>query len=98
MFKQHQEAITKKQEEMFRSHENSIMQLISGNATLANQRLDNLTSKEITDLKESLEFTQEETERKFNKLNEKISTMEKNLFSLKKDIEVIQTTKPSLAI
>ena len=98
MFKQHQEAITKKQEEMFRSHENSIMQLISGNATLANQRLDNLTSKEITDLKESLEFTQEETERKFNKLNEKISTMEKNLFSLKKDIEVIQTTKPSWAI
>ena len=98
MFKQHQEAITKKQEEMFRSHENSIMQLISGNATLANQRLDNLTSKEITDLKESLEFSQEETERKFNKLNEKISTMEKNLFSLKKDIEVIQTTKPSWAI
>ena len=30
MFKQHQEAITKKQEEMLRSHENSIMQLISG--------------------------------------------------------------------
>ena len=28
MFKQHQEALTKKQEEMFRSHENSIMQLI----------------------------------------------------------------------
>ena len=34
MFQQHQEAITKKQEEMFRSHENSIMQLISGNTTL----------------------------------------------------------------
>ena len=27
MFKQHQEAITKKQEKIFRSHENSIMQL-----------------------------------------------------------------------
>ena len=27
MFQQHQEAITKKQEEMFKSHENSIMQL-----------------------------------------------------------------------
>ena len=46
----------------------------------------------------SLEFTQEETEGKFNKLNEKITTMERNLFSLKKDIEVIQTTKPSWAI
>ena len=97
MFKQHQEAITKKQEKMFRSHENSIMQLISGNTTLTNQRLDNL-SKEIADLKESLEFTQEETEGKFSKLNEKITSMERNLFSLKKDIEVIQTTKPSWAI
>ena len=97
MFQQHQEAITKKQEEMFRSHENSIMQLIPGNTTLTNQRLDNL-SKEIVDLKESLEFTQEETEEKFSKLNEKITTMERNLFSLKRDIEVIQTTKPSWAI
>ena len=97
MFKQRQEAITKIQETMFRSHKNGIMQLISGNTTLTNQRLDNL-SKEIADLKESLEFTQEETEEKFNKLNEKITTMEKNLFSLKKDIEVIQTTKPSWAI
>ena len=75
IFKEHQEAITKKQEEMFRSHENSIMQLISGNTTLTNQRLDNL-SKEIADLKESLEFTQEETEEKLNKLSDKITTME----------------------
>ena len=63
MFKQHQEAITTKQEEMFRSHENSIMQLISRNTTLKNQTLDNL-SKEIADLKESLKFTQEEKRRK----------------------------------
>ena len=97
MFKQHEEATTKKQEEMFRSYENSLMQLISGNTTLTNQRLDNL-SKEISDLKEILEFTQEETEEKFNKLNEKITSVERNLFSLKKDIEVIQTTKPSWAI
>ena len=72
MFEQHQEAITKKQEEMFRSHANSIVQLISGNTTLANQILDNF-SKEIVDLKESLEFTQEETKGKFSKLNEKIT-------------------------
>ena len=67
MFNQHQEAITKKQEKMFRSHENSIMQLISGNTTLTNQRLEVL-SKEIADLKASLEFTQEKTEGKFNKV------------------------------
>ena len=91
MFKQHQEAITKKQEEMFRSW---IMQLISGNTTLTNQRLDSL-SKEIADLKERLEFTQEKTEGKSSKLSKKITSMERNMFSLKKDIEVIQTTKPS---
>ena len=97
MFQQHQEAITKKKEQMFRSHENSIMQLISGNTTLTNQRLDNL-KKEIADLKESLEFTQEKAEEKFSKSNEKITSMERNLFILKKEIEVIQTTKPSWAI
>ena len=59
--------------------------------------LDNL-SKEIADLKQSLGFTQEETEGKFSTLNEKISTMEKNLFSLKKDIGITQTTKPSWTI
>ena len=57
MFNQHQEAITKKQEKMFRSHENSIMQLISGNTTLTNQRLE-ILSKEIADPKASLEFTE----------------------------------------
>ena len=43
IFKQHQEAITKKQVDKFRSHENSIMQLISGNTKLTNQRLENLS-------------------------------------------------------
>ena len=72
---------------MFKSHENNIMQLTSGNTTLANERLD-ILSKEIAGIKESLELTQEETEEKFNKINETILTMERNLFSLKRDIEV----------
>ena len=42
MFKQHQEA---KQEEMFRSHENSIMRLISGNTALTNYPADTKTSQ-----------------------------------------------------
>ena len=71
MFQQNQETITKKQEEIFRSHENSIMQLISRNTTLTNN-----LSKEIADLKESLEFTQEQTEEKISKLNEKITSIE----------------------
>ena len=59
------------------------MQLISGKRTLTNQRLDNLR-KEIADLKESLEFTQEETEGKFNKSNEKITTMERSCSASRK--------------
>ena len=73
------------------------MPSISGNTILTNQRLDHL-SKEIADLNESLKFTHQETEEKFVKLNEKVSTVGRNLFSLKKDIEVIETTKPSQAI
>ena len=38
---------------MFKSHENNIMQLTSGNTTLANERLD-ILSKEIAGIKESL--------------------------------------------
>ena len=59
----------KKHEEMFRNHEKSIIQLILGNTALTNQRLDNL-SKDIVELKESLEFTQEETKQIFNKINQ----------------------------
>ena len=72
---------------MFKSHKNNIMQLTSGNTTLANERLD-ILSKEIAGIKESLELTQEETEEKFTKINETILTMERNLFSLKRNIEV----------
>ena len=72
---------------MFKSHKNNIMQLTSGNTTLANERLD-ILSKEIAGIKESLELTQEETEEEFTKINETILTMERNLFSLKRNIEV----------
>ena len=85
MFKQHQEAITEKQEEIFRSNESSIMQLISGNTAQTSQTLDNL-SRETEDLQEFLELTEEQTKGKFNTLNEKIITIERSLFSLKKDI------------
>lgn len=74
MPKHHQEG-SEKHEKMVRSHENSIMQMISGNKTQTNMRLHNL-SKEITGLKESLEFTQKDTEEKFNQIIEEISTME----------------------
>ena len=68
------------------------MQLTS-NTTLINN-----FSIEIAGLKESLEFTEEETEEKFSKIIDKISTMERNLFRLKKNIKVIRTAKPGWAL
>ena len=43
------------------------MQLISGNKTLINQRLD-IFIKTITRLRQSLEFTQEETEQNLKRI------------------------------
>ena len=73
------------------------MQSISGKTALRDKRLVNL-SKDIADLKESLQFIKHEAEQKFSKINEKISTLEGNLLRLKNEIEAIQTTEPRWAI
>lgn len=70
MFKQHEETITKKVRGNVKKPWKNIMQLISGNTTLANQRFSN-PSKEIADLKEFLEFTEGENKQKFNKLKKR---------------------------
>ena len=57
--KEHEVSIVQKNQEMFQKQEQSILALISGNNLLTNQRTDNL-SKDINDLKESLEFSQNE--------------------------------------
>ena len=59
MLKENEASIVQKNQEMFHKQEQSILALISGNNSLRNQRLDNL-SKDINDLKESLEFFQNE--------------------------------------
>ena len=63
---------------MFHKQEQSILALISGNYSLTNQRLYNL-SKDINDLKESLEFLQNECDDKFKNIGDKNSkTRRKN--------------------
>ena len=52
MLKEHEASIVQKNQEMFHKQEQSILALISGNNSLTNQRLDNL-SKDLNDLKES---------------------------------------------
>ena len=52
MLKEREVSIVQKNQEMFHKQEQSILALISGNNSLTNQRLDNL-SKDLNDLKES---------------------------------------------
>ena len=52
MLKEHEASIVQKNQEMFHKQEQSIVALISGNNSLTNQLLNNL-SKDINDLKES---------------------------------------------
>ena len=97
MFKQHEIFMTKRNEEMFKQQENSLMQIISGNTQLTNQRLDALT-KDITDLKESLQFTQNEVDDKFKNLEERVKSIESELKNIKDDVQIIQSTQPNWAL
>ena len=82
---------------MFHKQEQSILALISGNNSLTNQRLDNL-SKDINDLKESLEFSQNEYDDKFKNMGDKIQKLGEKINLMKEGLHIIQTTKPSWAI
>ena len=56
-----------------------------------NQRLDNL-SKDINDLKESLEFYQNEYDDKFKNMGDKIKKLEEKINLMKEELHVIQPT------
>ena len=56
--------------EMFKKHEESIVQILMANNNLSNQRIDKLTKK-ISELEESIQFTD-------NDLNNKIAKLEQN--------------------
>ena len=76
MLKEHETSIVQKNQEMFHKQEHSILALISGKNSLTNQRLDKL-NKDINDLKESLEFFQNEYDDKFKNMGDKIQKLEK---------------------
>ena len=97
MLKEHEASIVQKNQETLHKQEQSILALISGNNSLMNQRLDNL-SKDINDLKESLEFSQNEYDDKFKNMGDKIQKLEEKINLMKEEPHVIQTTKPSWAI
>ena len=77
MLKEHEASVVQKNQEMFHKQEQSILALISGNNSLTNERLDSL-SKDINDLKESLEFSQNEYDDKFKNMGDKVQKLERS--------------------
>ena len=97
MLKEHNASIVQKNQGMFHKQEHSILALISRNDSLTNQLLDSL-SKDITDLKESLEFSQNEYDDKLKNMGDKVQKLQKEIYLMKEEQHVVQTTKPSWAI
>ena len=95
--RQHKASILQKNQEMFYKQEQSILALISGNNSLTNQHLNNY-SKDVNNLKESLEFSQNEYDDKFKNTGDKIKKLEEKINLMKEELHVIHRTKPSRAI
>ena len=68
---------------MFHKQGQSILTLIFGNISLANQCQDSL-SKDINDLKESLEFSQNEYDDKFKYMDDKVQKLKVEINLMKK--------------
>ena len=91
--KEHEASIVQKKQKMFHKQEQSILALISGNNSLTNQRLDNL-SKDINYIYESLEFLQNDYDDKFKNMGDKIQKLKERINQMKEELPVIQTIKP----
>ena len=97
ILKEHETSIVQENLEMFNKQVQTILALISGNNSLTNQLPDNL-SKDINDLKESLELSQNEYDDKFKHVGDKIRKLQEEINLMKEELHFIQTTKPSWAI
>lgn len=62
---------------MLRKYEENLIKLTSANISVTNQHLDALR-KELTDLKEKLKFTQNNTEDNDSKFKEKLTAVERD--------------------
>ena len=89
MLKEHEASIVQKNQEMFYKQEQFILALIYGNNSLTNQCLDNL-NKDINDLKENLEFSQNEYDDKFKNMGDKIQKLEEKINLMKEELHIIQ--------
>ena len=68
------------------------------------QRLQQLCNRlssvklDAEELKESLSFTQNDTDQRFLNINEKVQSLKKELISTKENVSVIQTAEPTLGL
>jgi hypothetical protein len=76
------EAIDNKFTEMFKKHEDTMLQIIAANHKIGNQRIDKIM-EEINGFKESLEFTQKNTEEELKNSDKKIKVLEEEIDKLK---------------
>ena len=88
VLKEHEASIVQKNQEIFHKQEQPILALISRNNSLTNQRLDSL-SKDINNLKESLEFSQNEYDNKFKNMGDEVQKLEKETNQMKEELHVI---------
>ena len=93
-----------KQEGVFTKLEKSVLDQISGHQALLKQKLDQLceslswVKKDVEELKENLSFTQNDINQRFQNINEKVQSLEKEVILTKQNIGVIKTTEPTWAL
>ena len=97
MLKEHEASIAQKNQEIFHKQRQSILALISREASLRNQCLDSL-SKNMNDLKKSLKFCQYGHDDKFKNMGNKIQKLEEEQNLMMEELQFIQKTKQSWAI
>ena len=93
-----------KQEGIFTKHEKSVLDLTLRHQALLKQRLDQLfdsltsVKTDFEEFKESISFTQNDTDQWFSNVNEKVQGLVTEVSSTNKDVGVIQTAEPTWAL
>lgn len=79
------ETIRKIVRDEFASHELVIKEMINASIKDTNDRLDKI-SQDVSDLKQSLEFTQDEVKNEIDSINTKVKNLEKNVKVIEEDL------------
>ena len=79
------ETIPKIVKDELASHELAIKEMINDNIKITNDRLDRI-SQDVTHLKQSLEFTQEQMKEEINKIKKDLKDLDKNINEVQQDL------------